>query len=145
MTPIEKLLAIEDIKNLKARYFRLLDARQWDEWGKLFTPDVVAEFPDDQPGLVYRSRDEMVGTVASFQSYGVTVHHGHTPEIEILSPTTARAIWAMQDMVSLPEGALSTGFREIRGWGHYHETYAKSAEGWRISSLKLTRLKLERS
>ena len=29
----------------------------------------------------------------------VTVHHGHMPEIELTSPTTARGIWAMEDML----------------------------------------------
>ena len=34
----------------------------------------------------------------------VTVHHGHMPEIELTSPTTARGIWAMEDMLRYPDG-----------------------------------------
>ena len=37
MAPDESLLAIEQIRQLKARYFRLLDTKQWDEWGEVFT------------------------------------------------------------------------------------------------------------
>ena len=49
----------------------------------------------------------------------VTVHHGHMPEIELTSPTTATGIWAMEDMLRWPDGA------ELHGYGHYHETYEK--------------------
>jgi hypothetical protein len=38
---VERLVAIEDIKQLKARYFRLMDQKNWDGFEKLFTPDVV--------------------------------------------------------------------------------------------------------
>jgi 3-phenylpropionate/cinnamic acid dioxygenase small subunit len=30
---------IEAIKRLKARYFRLMDTKQWDQWGDVFTED----------------------------------------------------------------------------------------------------------
>ena len=33
-----------------------------------------------------------------------SVHHGHMPEIEILSPTTARGIWAADFMHYYPPG-----------------------------------------
>jgi hypothetical protein len=28
----------------------------------------------------------------------------------------------------------------MKGAGHYHETYVRNAAGWRISSMRLTRL-----
>ena len=33
---------------------------------------------------------------------GVTTHHGHMPEITILSDTEAEGIWAMFDYVQIP-------------------------------------------
>ena len=45
-----------------------------------------------------------------------TVHHGHTPEIELMSPTTARGTWAMEDRLRWANGT------EMHGFGHYHET-----------------------
>ena len=50
------------------------------------------------------------------------------------SDTTATGIWALHDIVIWPGGMRLDGF------GHYHETYAKSDDGWRIASSKLTRL-----
>jgi hypothetical protein len=31
----------------------------------------------------------------------------------------------------------------MHGYGHYHETYEKTDGRWRISSLKLTRLRVD--
>ena len=37
------LVEIEAIRQLKARYFRLLDTKQWDAWLEVFTEDFQAE------------------------------------------------------------------------------------------------------
>src|ERR1700678_1057947 len=90
---VEKLLAIEEIKQLKARYFRLVDTKQWTQWGRLFTVDVVVDFSDDNRGQPpIRGRDELRTTVERLLGPCLSLHHGHTPEIEILSPTRARGI-----------------------------------------------------
>lgn len=34
--------AVEQISQLKARYFRLMDQKQWEEWRDVFTEDVTA-------------------------------------------------------------------------------------------------------
>ena len=41
-----------------------------------------------------------------------------------------------------PPGAPRTrpGGMRLDGFGHYHETYVKGADGWRIASSKLTRV-----
>jgi len=140
MDPVEKLLALEELRNLKARYFRLVDGKHWNAWGELFEPDIVAEFPDDDTSAVYRSREEFVANVKSFLHPAVTLHHGHTPELDLLTPTSAKGIWVMQDWLYWPEGKETVGIRSILGWGHYHETYVKTSGSWRISTLKLTRI-----
>jgi hypothetical protein len=143
----ERLLAIEEIKCLKARYFRLMDTKQWAQWETLFAPDLVAEFPDDQPGAIpFRNRRDFVQAIEASNGPALTLHHGHTPEIEILTPTSARGIWVMQDWMQWPaSGPFPFGMQKLIGWGHYHETYVKLAEGWCIKTLRLTRLHLERS
>jgi hypothetical protein len=59
----------------------------------------------------------------------------HAPEIELTSATTARGIWALNDVVRLVP-ALT-----LHGYGHYHETYEKVDGRWRIKTSKLTRLR----
>lgn len=51
-----------------------------------------------------------------------TVHQGHTAEIDILSPTEARGIWAMADIVD-------HGTTVIHGFGHCRETYRSGNVG----------------
>ena len=70
----------------------------------------------------------------------VTVHHGHMPEIELTSPTTARGIWAMEDILHTPEDSVNV----VHGFGHYHETYERIDGEWRINTLRLTRLRVDR-
>lgn len=135
------LCAIEDIKALKARYFRHVDFKQWDEYAGLFAPDLIVYAPDGSESS--RGGPEFAANVRAFLDPAVTIHHGYTPEIEILSPTEARGLWAMHDILTWEEGAPGKGFKRMLGWGHYHETYRKVDGGWRIASLKLTRLRVE--
>ena len=41
MDAVEKLLALEEIKQLRAKYWRTLDTKQWEDWGSVFTEDLV--------------------------------------------------------------------------------------------------------
>jgi hypothetical protein len=62
------------------------------------------------------------------------------PEIDITSPTTATGIWAMEDILQIPGGE-----NRVQGWGHYHETYERIDGRWRIKTLRLTRLRVDRA
>ena len=62
------------------------------------------------------------------------------PEIEITSPTTAKGIWAMEDVLRWPEGAP---MKTLQGYGHYHETYERVDGRWLIKSLRLSRLRVD--
>ncbi len=131
MTP-----AIEDreaIRELKARYFRTMDTKDWTAMRRLFTDDVVVD-TTSSGGNVVTGADAFVTSLESILDGAVTVHQGHMPEIEITSPTTATGIWALHDIIVFADGT------RLEGYGHYHETYAKGDDGWRISSLTLTRL-----
>ena len=41
MEAIDRLLAFEDLRNLKARYLQYLDSKQWDKYANLFVEDAV--------------------------------------------------------------------------------------------------------
>jgi len=130
---------VEAIKQLKARYFRLMDTKDWAGFRALFTPDVRVDVSGDGAG-VYEGLDVFMAMLEPTLREVVTVHHGHTPEIEITSPTTATGIWAMEDHLRFPPGGP---VGELHGYGHYHETYVKLDGDWRIKSTKLVRLRLD--
>ena len=127
---------IEAIKQLKARYFRTMDSKDWPAMRQVFTDDVVIDTAESGGGVV-EGADEFMAFLVSAIGDVVTVHHGHTPEIEVTSATTATGIWAMEDMLRWPDGS------ELHGYGHYHEEYQKAGGAWLIRSSTLTRLRMD--
>ena len=146
MTDLERLLAVEEIKQLKARYFYYLDRRDWDAWRReVWAPDASLHVPTvrEEP---YRGVDTIVAWVAERAVNQHSTHQGHMPIIEILSDTTAKAVWPMEDIIRLtPEMHSVRGYTYLHGWGHYHETYVKLEKGWRIQSSRLDRHFVEQS
>jgi hypothetical protein len=127
---------VEAIKQLKARYCRLMDTKDWPAFRRLFTDDVVMD-TTDSGGRVVTGADAFLEFLVDAIGDVLTVHQCHTPEIEITSDTTASGLWAMEDMLRFADGS------ELHGYGHYDETYKKSPEGWRISSSRLSRLRMD--
>jgi uncharacterized protein (TIGR02246 family) len=127
---------LESIRQLKARYFRTMDTKDWAGMRLVFADDVVID-TTGSGGTVVSGANEFMSYLERTLDGVITVHHGHMPEIEVTSPTTATGIWALHDTLWWPDGRL------VRGYGHYHETYEKSGGRWLIKTQKLTRLHVE--
>lgn len=127
---------LEAIKQLKARYFRTMDTKDWVGMRDVFPDDVVVDTSAAGGGVV-EGADAFLTALRSLPSDVVTVHHGHMPEIELESETVARGIWSMQDILEWPNGS------KMYGYGHYYETYERVGNTWRIKALKLTRLRVD--
>lgn len=134
---------VEAIRQLKARYFRFMDTRQWELLRKCFTDDVSAVYegaprasknlPQD---IEIEGRDALADGIRTLMTGATSVHQGYMPEIELTSTTTARGVWSMFDDVR-----LSTC--NFKGWGHYHEDYVKEDGQWKMKKIHLTRLQIE--
>jgi len=135
----ERLWEIEQIKQLKARYFRFLDTRRWKDIRGLFTDDFVwYEVAGDGKKPRWASADAFITWVSGAYDPDkvMSVHQGKMPEIELTSDTTARGIWEMSDWVDYPQKHAHYG------WGYYYDEYAKGRDGaWRIKSTHLVRLR----
>jgi hypothetical protein len=130
------LLAIESIKQLKARYCRYLDAKDWAAWRSIFTDDFVSDTAEAGGKLIVGADDFVAFTRNNIgRRSQATAHQVHAPEIELTSATTAHGVWALQDVVRFGPGVT------LLGYGHYHETYENIAGKWLIKSSKLTRLR----
>ena len=98
MDGLARLEAIEEIKQLKGRYFLHLDTRNWGEWRKVFADDALRDVsghsPDaDDPSVHNRHGvDAIVEMVSGSLAGIVTAHHGHTPIITIDSDETASGV-----------------------------------------------------
>lgn len=146
MTDTEKLLALVEIGELKARYCRLMDTKKWDEWGEVFAVDADLDTSEDVTPDIgdakISGRAVIVEQVSRLVGQAATVHHVHSPEIEFTGPDAARGVWAMEDFVAWHDGVVSPidPLRKMQGFGHYHETYVRRDGHWYIRSTKLTRL-----
>lgn len=134
MSEATALAEIEAIKRLKSRYCRYLDTRDWTAWRALFTDDFVSDTAS-AGGKVITGADEFVAFTRRSLRDQATVHQVHAPDIELDSPTTAHGVWALEDVVRFGPGV------NLRGYGHYTETYEKVDGTWLIKSSKLTRLR----
>lgn len=124
------------IAETKARYCRLLDTKQWDEWTALFTEDFVLDTSQAGGPPPIRGRAAAIASVRSFIENARTAHQVHTPEVTI-DGDRAQVIWAMQDRVAFADGSGFTGY------GHYTEVYVKQDEAWKIAASTLTRLLID--
>jgi hypothetical protein len=145
MTETERLLAIEEIKRLKSKYFYYLDYKDWARWkAEVWAPDGRLEVPE--VSMSVEGVDNIIKYTSESAGNQISTHHGHMPDIEILSADSAKGTWAMEDVLRLPKDQPSRyGYTYLHGFGHYHETYVCTANGWRIKTTRLTRLYVERS
>ena len=132
---LQQVLDIEAIKKLKARYFRLIDTKDWAGFAQVFAEDARMLVPEADVDIT--GRDAITESISALLDGVQTVHHGHMPEIRLTSNTTATDIWALQDTIIWPDGSRLLGF------GHYHESYELVENEWRIKELTLTRLHME--
>jgi bile-acid 7alpha-dehydratase len=125
---------IEAIKKLKAKYFRCVDKKLWEEMETVLTEDAVADYGMGIELLQGRKaiieflkknldRDSMI-----------SVHQGHNPEIEITSDTTARGVWVLNDRLIIQTIAT------LNGWRYYEDEYVKVNGEWKKKSTKIANI-----
>ena len=129
------------ISQLKARYCRLLDTKDWAGFAALFTEDFALD-ASGSGGPIVQGRDKAVAMVRASIGDAHTVHQVHGPEIES-DGDTAQAVWAMQDRVIWPQGTTRSGPASLTGYGHYHEHYVRRDGTWLIAASRLTRLHID--
>ncbi|MBJ19265.1 MAG: nuclear transport factor 2 family protein [bacterium] len=134
-----RVRALEDIQailQLKHRYFRLLDHKEWDELRDCFTEDVQTHY---ESGHYRFSGVDEVMSFLSESLEGLTaggrfaLHLGHHPEIELLREGAARGRWTLHAPI------LDRGERRVgRQDSFYEDEYRKEGGVWRISRIGYT-------
>ena len=115
---------IELIKQLKYRYLRTLDLKQWDDFAECFTPDVTGNYA----GLVFENRDTLVAFMR--ENLGddlISMHHAHHPEITVHGDE-ATARWYLEDKVIVEKFDYV-----LEGAAFYTDRLVRTADGWRIA------------
>ena len=133
---IQRLEDVEAIKQLKYRYWRHLDLKEWDDLAALFLADAAVSYGSGK--YQFRGVDAIMRFLR--ESLGrergsVTIHHGHHPEVALTSETTATGTWALYNYM-FNEGQR----RGIRIGAYYHDEYAKVGGEWKFKSIGYTTL-----
>jgi hypothetical protein len=133
---VQSLVAVEEIKKLKYRYFRCFDMADLRGISELFHPDVTL----DVNGGVYRfrleGRDKFLEMVRDgAHAEMIMQHNGHHPEIDLVSPIEARGVWYLQDAVWEFRRKL-----HITGAAIYRDRYLKVDGTWLIKDVGFERI-----
>lgn len=143
MDMLARLEAHEAIRNVKARYCRYLDSKDWDGLASIFTQDMVLDVQEDTGQPPFEGRDAALATIRWSVEHAKTAHQIHFSEIEI-DGDEAQVITPMQDrVVWAPGKSPLPGVGSITGYGHYREHYVRQDGVWKIAHLKLTRLHVD--
>lgn len=140
MTDLERLVALEAIRELKARRDQAVDRKDWETYVALHTDDFVGAAIPGAKGAGGRAAAE---ALARQMENVTTVHHSHSPVIEFQDADHATGVWAMEDNLFW----YRHGEKQwLRGFGFYHEAYVRGADGrWRFSHRRLERTHAETS
>ena len=133
---IDRLVAIEDIKQLKARFMRCIDTKDLaclrDE---VFAPGAEIYFKGgdyEYRAVGWTEIEKFYQGAFSTKKFGM--HNAHTPEITV-EGDTARGTWYLHDIfVNLEEGWT------LEGSALYDDSYAKIDGQWRIMYTTYERL-----
>ncbi len=125
---VDRLVAIEEIQQLKARFLRCVDTKDLvclrDE---VFVPGAEIHFKGadyDIAAVGWTAIEQFYQDAFTPTKFGM--HHAHTPEITV-DGETARGIWYLHDVfVNLEEGWT------LQGSALYDDSYAKIDGEWRI-------------
>jgi hypothetical protein len=131
---VQQLLDIEAIKQLKGVYCMCVANEDWDTFFTLFTQDL--EFVTPSSGVTYTPLSEFYKMhkkgLQDPKVWGVV--RCFTPQITITGTDTATGIWAMEDVHIYPGTDPHVGHH---GYGHYHENYIRTIEGWRFKRIEV--------
>ena len=149
MDVIERLSTIEDLRRLMARYVYNADRQCWEDLASLFTADGTFT-PQNVDGSIaarMTGRSQIAETIPAGVGAGaVVVHHLFSDEIDIESETSARGVWAMEDLIERPASTGPDGkprFTSMHGFGHYRPRFTKVDGDWKIAELVLTRVRMD--
>lgn len=134
MSELEWLVALEQIRQLKARRDRCIDARDWEEYEALHAVDhhshhaTVNVTRGGSGPVTWTSAAEMTRNSKAILVDRPMIHHSYDPEIIFDTPTNARGLWAMTDAGVYTEDDGSDGWHIL--YGYYYETYEKRDGRW---------------
>lgn len=120
------------IQDLKHRYTRAVDLRDWDALAATLAPEMTARY---RPDLATEGADALVAELKGrLNEHRITVHHLAHPSIDV-DGDTASATWTMSDRTICTDVGLA-----VEGLSVSHDRYRRDPDrGWLITSIAYQR------
>ena len=154
MDDLQRLVAIEEIRRVKTRYWNGFDFKDPVLLRSAFDDAVECDYrlspaePRESPGY-FTDPDKFVRDMLAILAGYASSHQGHSIELDFVSETEAQGVWAFSDHFWFKGDGdakmLPQLGRRYQSWGHYHDRYRKTAKGWRIYYSSFKTLHVERS
>ena len=127
------LVTYRQLEELKYRYVRALDTKDWDLFATCFTDDVTATYGTR---LDFTGPDQIVSYMReNLGTNMITVHQVHHPEFTV-DGDDATGRWSLMDRVIMTDYRLL-----LDGASLYEDRYRRGADGeWRIAHTGYTRV-----
>lgn len=134
MTP-EDLVELEAIKQVKYRYLRAVDTRDWDLLASTLTEDATCAYSSGK--LSYQGRDAILAFLKESMPERdfLSSHKVHHPEITLTGPDSADARWGLEDVVIIQSANIT-----LTGAAFYEDKMVKQDGEWRIAHTGYRRL-----
>lgn len=140
---LDLLRQVDEIRHLRERYCRYVDAQQWDDLTSILDVDYrhyATNTVGAEPTLVADSADAFLERVTTLTAGSTTVHACFMPHIALRDDRHATGRWSMTDVVSHPTDPRM----RFAGHGHYDDEYVRGDDlVWRIAVARLTRQRLD--
>ena len=129
-----RLSDIEAIRRLRYKYWRCIHKGLWDDLMDCYADEAAVDFGY---GLKLEGKTALTdfykGSMTS--AFSLVDPQGHNPEIEVLSSTTARGFWQLDN--TMVEAQTS---KAVRVGASYDEEYVKLNGEWKISVQKVNHI-----
>ncbi len=124
---METYLEIEQIRQLKYRYFRAIDCHDWALLGSCLADDVTTAL--DSGKYSFSGREAFIDGLREMMDRPTLLskHQGHHPEIELVAADRARGVWYLEDHVIDQENGWM-----VHGTALYQDQYVKRDGVWLI-------------
>ena len=135
MSPIEELVEIEAIKNVRYLYCHYFDGQQVEKLADLFTDDAICEFGPNYGGD-WVGKEQIHENFAHFSIAEGKVHdvmHAVTnPWIRLIDDATAHGRWYLLDILTREGNENPLGL-----FGIYDDVYKKVDGQWLIHRTRI--------
>jgi hypothetical protein len=138
---LQAMLDYRAICELKARFVHTVDAKDWEGYRAVFTPDTGLF--DFGGGFTVTGGDTFVEMVAGQLADAVSIHRAFLPQIKFDSPTEASGEWAVNDYIEYSPDPETGKRRGQQGFGYEYENYSKVDGVWKISGWRMHYIRID--